>query len=45
MNKKNQFPTREELDEAFHYLHEAINRISVDEEEEMVMMEKEGQEE
>jgi hypothetical protein len=45
MNKKNQFPTREELDEAFHYLHEAINRISVDEEEEMVMMEKEGREE
>lgn len=45
MNKKNQFPTREELDEAFHYLHEAINRISVDEEEEMVMKENEAREE
>jgi hypothetical protein len=40
MNKKEpSFPTREELDQAFHYLHEQINRISVDEEEEMVMEE------
>jgi hypothetical protein len=43
MNKKEQFPSREDLDEAFHFLHEAITRISVDEEEEMVMKEDKGQ--
>jgi hypothetical protein len=43
MNKKEQFPSREDLDEAFHFLHEAITRISVDEEEEMVMKEDNGQ--
>jgi len=32
MNKKNNFPSREELDEAFHFLHDQINRISVLEE-------------
>jgi hypothetical protein len=37
MNKKKQFPTREELDEAFHFLHDAINKITVEEEEEMMM--------
>jgi hypothetical protein len=36
MNKKEHFPTQEELDEAFHYLHDAINRISVEEDEEMI---------
>lgn len=40
MNKKNPFPSREELDQAFHFLHDQINRISVDEEEEMIMCEK-----
>ncbi|WP_157273151.1 hypothetical protein [Neobacillus bataviensis] len=35
MNRKNEFPTREELDQAFHYLHDQINRISVVEEVEM----------
>ncbi|MEW9051883.1 MAG: hypothetical protein AB2392_12055 [Neobacillus sp.] len=36
MNKKEQFPTQEELDEAFHFLHDAINRITVEEEVEMI---------
>jgi hypothetical protein len=36
MNKKKQFPSQEELDEAFHFLHDAINRITVEEEVEMV---------
>jgi hypothetical protein len=36
---KDKYPSREELDEAFHFLHDAINRISVEEEEEMVMEE------
>ena len=35
MTRKNEFPTREELDQAFHYLHDQINRISVVEEVEM----------
>jgi hypothetical protein len=42
MNKKNEFPTREELDEAFHFLHDQINRISVVEEVEMVKDEQEN---
>jgi hypothetical protein len=46
MNKKNQFPSREELDQAFHFLHDAINRIAVQEErEEMVHKENSGLEE
>jgi hypothetical protein len=46
MNKKNQFPSREELDQAFHFLHDAINRIAVQEErEEMAMKESDGLEE
>ncbi|MEH7299320.1 MULTISPECIES: hypothetical protein [Neobacillus] len=36
MNKKNEFPSREELDEAFHFLHDQINKISVVEEVEMI---------
>ncbi|MEH7505945.1 hypothetical protein V7152_29005 [Neobacillus drentensis] len=44
MNEKNEFPTREELDEAFHFLHDQINKISVVEEVEMVKQEKDGQE-
>ena len=43
MNKKNEFPSREELDEAFHFLHDQINKISVVEEVEMVKEEIEGQ--
>ncbi|WP_413307678.1 hypothetical protein AA0X95_08185 [Bacillus sp. 1P10SD] len=42
MNKKNEFPTREELDEAFHFLHDQINRISVVEEVEMMIDEQEN---
>ncbi|MEH7273460.1 hypothetical protein [Neobacillus vireti] len=38
MNKEN-YPTREQLDEAFHFLHDAINRIAVEEEEEMMVEE------
>ncbi|MFZ7944052.1 hypothetical protein [Neobacillus sp. 19] len=36
MNRKNEFPTREELDQAFHFLHDQINKISVMEEVEMI---------
>lgn len=42
MNKKNEFPTREELDEAFHFLHDQINRISVVEEVEMIKEEEDN---
>ncbi|MBM7651895.1 hypothetical protein [Neobacillus cucumis] len=42
MKQKDEFPSREELDEAFHYLHDQINRISVVEEMEMVKKEKDG---
>jgi hypothetical protein len=46
MNKKNKFPSREELDQAFHFLHDAINKIAVQEErEEMVLKENDGLEE
>ena len=45
MKQKNEFPSREELDEAFHYLHDQINRISVVEEVEMLKKENEGLEE
>lgn len=45
MNKKDEFPTREELDEAFHYLHDQINLISIVEEIEMIKKEKEEHEE
>ena len=43
MNKKNEFPSREELDRAFHFLQDQITRISVDEEEEMIKMMDETQ--
>lgn len=33
---KDKYPSREELDEAFHFLHDAINKIIVEEEEEMM---------
>ncbi|MEH7010322.1 hypothetical protein V7087_05800 [Neobacillus niacini] len=36
---KDKYPSREELDEAFHFLHDAINRITVEEEEEMMLEE------
>ncbi|WP_342042558.1 hypothetical protein [Bacillus sp. OTU2372] len=42
MKQKNEFPSREELDQAFHYLHDQINRISVVEEVEMLKQEKDG---
>ncbi|MEH7416956.1 hypothetical protein V7266_16850 [Neobacillus drentensis] len=45
MKQNNDFPSREELDQAFHYLHDQINRISVVEEVEMLKEEKQGQEE
>jgi hypothetical protein len=41
MHKKSQFPSRENLDQAFHFLQDQITRISVDEEDEMVVEEKE----
>ncbi|MEH6904141.1 hypothetical protein [Neobacillus drentensis] len=44
MNEKNEFPSREKLDEAFHFLHDQINKISVIEEIEMVKEENEGHE-
>ncbi|WP_160722329.1 hypothetical protein [Bacillus sp. USDA818B3_A] len=42
MKQNNEFPSREELDQAFHYLHDQINRISVTEEVEMLKKENEG---
>ena len=45
MKKQNEFPTREELDQAFHFLHDQINRISVIEEVEMNKKTEEGHEE
>jgi hypothetical protein len=40
--QKDKYPTREELDEAFHFLHDAINRITVEEEAEEMKMEVNG---
>jgi hypothetical protein len=45
MNKKDKFPAREDLDQAFHFLHDQITRISVVEEVEMIKKDNEGQEE
>ena len=45
MHTKSQFPTREDLDQAFHFLQDQITRISVVEEEEMKMRENKGQDE
>jgi hypothetical protein len=42
LNEKSEFPSREELDEAFHFLHDQINKISVVEEVEMVKNEKDS---
>lgn len=39
---KDKYPSREELDEAFHFLHDAINRITVEEEEEEMKREVNG---
>lgn len=39
MTEKNKFPTRIELDTAFHYLQDQITRIAVSEEQEMVKAE------
>jgi hypothetical protein len=44
MKKQNDFPSREELDQAFHFLHDQINKISVLEEMEMNKKEEEGNE-
>lgn len=44
MNKRNEFPTREQLDEAFHFLHDQINKISIIEDIEMMKKEKDGEE-
>jgi hypothetical protein len=45
MNQKNEFPSREDLDQAFHILQDQITRISVVEEVEMVKKDKDGHEE
>ncbi|WP_161487116.1 hypothetical protein [Neobacillus mesonae] len=44
MNKRNEFPTREQLDEAFHFLHDQINKITIIEDIEMMKKEKDGEE-
>ncbi|WP_157075924.1 hypothetical protein [Neobacillus fumarioli] len=41
MNQKDTFPSREELDQAFYFLHDQINKISVLEEMEMIKEEEE----
>ncbi|WP_462411155.1 hypothetical protein [Neobacillus sp. Marseille-QA0830] len=45
MNRKKNFLSRKQLDQAFHFLHDQINRISVDEEVERLKQEKQGNEE
>lgn len=40
MNQKDIIPSREELDQAFHFLHDQINKITVLEEVEMLEHEK-----
>lgn len=42
MNPKKEFPSREELNEAFHLLQDQITRITVEEEQEMVTSEING---
>jgi hypothetical protein len=44
MKEEKSFPTREHLDQVFTTLQDQITRITVDEEEEMMKMEKEKQE-
>jgi hypothetical protein len=36
MNKNKEFPSREELNQAFHLLQDQITKITVEEEQEMV---------
>ncbi|MFJ5713854.1 hypothetical protein [Neobacillus sp. NPDC093127] len=45
MKQKDNFPSREELDQAFHFLHDQINKISVVEEVEMIKQDMDGLEE
>jgi arsenate reductase-like glutaredoxin family protein len=42
MNIKKEFPSREELNEAFHLLQDQITKITVEEEQEMVSSETNG---
>ncbi|MFF2446756.1 hypothetical protein ACFVSW_06590 [Neobacillus sp. NPDC058068] len=42
MKQKDKFPSREELDQAFHFLHDQINKISVVEEVEMIKKDIDG---
>ncbi|WP_156324599.1 hypothetical protein [Bacillus sp. FJAT-27245] len=42
MKEKEQLPSREHLDEAFHSLQDLITRITVEEEEEMIKQEVDG---
>ncbi|MCQ6278927.1 hypothetical protein [Bacillus sp. EB600] len=42
MNKKREFPSRDELNEAFHLLQDQITKITVEEEQEMVNYELNG---
>ncbi|WHY85231.1 hypothetical protein QNH39_21835 [Neobacillus novalis] len=44
MKQKDKFPSREELDQAFHFLHDQINKISVVEEVEMIKKDIDGSE-
>ncbi|MDR7000565.1 hypothetical protein [Neobacillus niacini] len=43
MHEKSSFPSREELDQAFHFLQDEITRISVAEEVEMAKQKNKGQ--
>ncbi|WP_284036237.1 hypothetical protein [Neobacillus sp. 114] len=45
MKKRTEFPSQEQLDQAFHFLHDEINRIAVIEEIEMIKKEKDVHEE
>lgn len=42
MSKKKKFPSREDLNEAFHMLQDQITRITVEEEEETISCEING---
>ncbi|WP_156351202.1 hypothetical protein [Neobacillus vireti] len=42
MKQKDKFPSREQLDQAFHFLHDQINKISVVEEVEMIKEDIDG---
>ncbi len=43
MNNKKEFPSRDELNEAFHLLQDQITKITVEEEQEMVNHELNGE--